>query len=155
MKNKLTIIKPDPLGILKSTKKILDGASFVFLKTDEIPKISGKIKKLMTRKFDKTEQFHLTGNYKNDVQLIFLEDVVNFCYWPDPGNPKWGVEWPKGKIVKGGWFSLTACLARALKENPDILDAVYLKNLSLNDARKIFGNRNRRSIMGFKPKLPR
>jgi len=88
----------------------------------------------------------LTGNLQNDTQLLAIEDAVNFCFWAKKGEEKWTVEWPKGKVVSGGWFGLVAVFERAMAENVPILDSKYLSQLTLDDVSTIFRSANRSEI---------
>ncbi len=135
----LKIVTADPLKILSSTKLVLDNARFVSINADGLDKMS----KLILKRHKKGlsvlgEEFSKTGGLDSDFQLVFIEDAVNFCFWPDKDNPKWQVEWPKSHIVPGGWYGLAACFERGLANGTPILDAKYLSTISLGDAKKFF-----------------
>jgi hypothetical protein len=82
------------------------------------------------------------GDY---AQLIFLEDVVNFCFWVEKNKRKWEVQWLDKKATRG-WYSLTRCFQRAIAEKKPILDADYLVSLDLNHVRNIFRGTNETDI---------
>ena len=144
---KLKLTTNDPLNILTSTKNIVENAESVTLHLQNITTLAKKVRERIQQGFDTPQQsFGATGNLKDDAQLIFLEDVLNFCFWPDKGKPKWQIEWPSGKYIDGGWYGLVGCFERAMMENPDILDAEYLSTISLREVKNIFRSANKTEV---------
>lgn len=114
-------------------------AKYVFLDEENLKIAAEKILERWNQGLETQDiSFGSTGNLEKDIQLVFIEDTVNFSFWSGKGEPKWRVEWPKGKIINGGWYALKACFDRSLKENLKILDADYLSSISLNDAKDFF-----------------
>lgn len=153
---KLGIIKEDPLNILNTTRDVLRSAKYVSI--DEV-KINDDISSKISERFEKGLDneyelgVNLTGKLEDDLQIIFIENSVNFCFWPNKGEPKWEVEWPiEGKIF-GGWFGLVNCFKRAMKEGIPILDPKYLSNITLEEARKIFRGKNNIDIPLLKERV--
>jgi hypothetical protein len=136
----LTIRTDDPLNVLHSTKRVLEGAQFVRLEQAGIETVSETITKKLTHEFleECYDAIGPTGDLEEDVQLVFLQNVVNFCFWPDRGEPKWQVEWPEGQAISGGWFCLKACFDRARAEGVPILDAGFLADISTDDVESFF-----------------
>jgi hypothetical protein len=107
---KLQIIKDDPLGILASTKPVVEQAHFVLIHDDKLESLAKSVTERFNKGLDGQELgFESTGNLIDDIQLIFIEDAVNFCFWPDDRQPKWEVEWPDQNTIAGGWYGLVAC----------------------------------------------
>lgn len=135
----LKINRTDPLGILKSTKKVLEKAKFVSIKENNLDKISKLIKDRFKNKISYQEiGVSFVNNTEDSLQLLFLEDVVNFCFWPDKGAPKWQVKTVDGKITSGGWYGLEACFKQGLKNNTSIFDAHHLSSISLEEGAQFF-----------------
>jgi hypothetical protein len=136
----LAIRTDDPLDVLKSTKRVLEDTQFVRLEQAGIEAVSETIKKKITPAFSEEcyDAMGPSGNLEDDLQLVFLENVVNFCFWPDPGEPRWQVEWPEGRTVTGGWFGLKACFDRARAEGTPILDASFLAEISTEAVEAFF-----------------
>ncbi|HUD09358.1 MAG TPA: queuosine salvage family protein [Patescibacteria group bacterium] len=133
------IQREDPLRVLSSTKQIVENLRFIEIHEDKIFKISNIISKKLASGLDVAEaHFGEAESLESAVQLIFLEDVVNFCFWAEKGKPKWRLELSKGKLTTGGWYTLTKCFQRALVEKIPILDPDYLMDLDLKHARIIF-----------------
>ncbi len=128
----------DPLDILRSTREVVEGARFVFLNDKNLEAAAELIKKHRGELNTKTMGYSFVGNFEDDLQLVFLENVVNFCFWPDQGEPKWQVEGLNGEVSSGGWFGLKTSFERGIKEGVPILNADYLSNLSLDDGAKFF-----------------
>jgi hypothetical protein len=77
----LDIKIPDPLKVLSTTKPVVEKAKFVFLNENNLNQISKLIdQKLIQGLGTAQDIFGATGNFKNDVQLIFLQTAINFCF---------------------------------------------------------------------------
>lgn len=136
---KLEILQEDPLKVLSSTKPIVENLEYITINENNLGIISDIILKKLNKGLDSGDMhFGETGNFEDDIQLIFLEDVVNFCFWEEKNKPKWKVEYPKENVTTGGWYSLTKCFQRAIFEKIPLLDAEYLINLDLKKAEEIF-----------------
>lgn len=130
----------DPLNTLKACKEVAVPAKFVSINEDSLDPLAKKI-------IDTTDRYKkwssglaeriITGNLRDDIQFILIENAVNFCFWPDKDKPKWQVPWPKGNIVSG-WNGLRACFERALAEKVPILNAEYLSSISEKNAQNFF-----------------
>lgn len=136
---KLEIIVPDPLNILGSTKRVVENSKFVELDNSKIFDLAKLVDQRIKQGLpDAAEGYAATGNYKNDVQLIFIEDTVNFCFWAEKDKNKWRIEYPEGRMTTGGFESFLNCFRRALVEGAPILETEYLASIKLEDVRKIF-----------------
>lgn len=140
---KLEIFNDDPLKVLASSKPVVENARFVFIDDGSIKAAA----KAVAGRFNEgpgAEEMGLkaTKNIEEDVQLVFLEDVVNFCFWAPKDGTKWSVEDASGLSVSGGWFALKNCFDRALAEGLPILDASYLSTIGLGDVRRFFRGAN-------------
>jgi len=125
----------DPLGILKASKNVTDTAKYVTIREGGLDSLAEKIKEVLDgyKKWSSgLAEKITTGNLKDDVQFVFIENAVNFCFWPDKGQPKWEVN------GRSGWNGLRACFERALAERVPILDANYLSSFSEKDGQYLF-----------------
>lgn len=139
----LEVTKDDPLGILASTLPIVKNADFVFIHEDKLQGISDKIiERYGTGLNDYELGVTNSKNIEQDLQLVFIEDVVNFSFWPTNGQKKWEVEWPVGAPAVGGWYGLVACFKRGLAEGVPILNAKYLSTISDSEAHYFFRGSN-------------
>lgn len=136
----------DPLHILASTKPIVDNSRLVTINPDAIEDIDPRVQERLKEGLDDpTTGLGLTGNIETDINLVLIEDFVNFCFWAEKGKPKWTVEWPTGTF-QDGWYGLVACFRRALEEGTPILDASYLTSLTLKQVENLFHGSNNAEI---------
>jgi len=138
------ITSQDPFGVLASTKAVVGSLKFVKIHEENLDQLAKIIsKKLEGGKVLEEMNFGNAGSLRDNVQLIFLEDTVNFCFWAEKDKPKWKVEWPDNSRPVDGWYALTKCFDRALIRKVPILKAEYLENLTLGETKSLFsGNEN-------------
>lgn len=134
----LKITASDPFGILSSTKTVMDNAKFVFLNQKKVKENAIKIGKYLKKSSEFPDHGHrLVGDFEKDVQLIFFESMMGFCFWAYPGKPKWGIEMPDGEKVDG-WYGVCTSFKRVYDEGVPITDVNFLANASKKDVRNIF-----------------
>jgi len=143
----LKIYSKDPFKILETTKEVVLSSVSVFISQEKIQEQSVFVLKVLEQGINEMgEGFNLLGNIKDNIQIVFIEDVVNFCFWSDLDQMRWRVEYNKGDQSKDGWSGLQACFIRALKEGVPVLDAKYLSNIKLEDVQKIFRSSTEQEI---------
>jgi len=148
---RLTTDHPDPLTVLAGARYVLDRASYVRIRPENIPQLSEFILDILeTTKKSAVKKSKQAYTYEQALQRCFVLDTLNFCFWAERDTPRWRVEWPKGTLVTGGWFALVSCIERALAEGVPILDAHYLQTISFDDVTSIF-----RPAEGKIPLLPK
>jgi hypothetical protein len=80
----------DPFNVLSSTKTVVEKLQYITIHENNLNKISKLISERLKKGIDTEDQhFGETGSLENDIQLIFIEDVVNFCFWQEKDKPKW------------------------------------------------------------------
>ncbi len=137
----------DPFAVLSSTKTIVQTLHHITIHTDKLADTARIIHTKLDQGLDIAEtHFGLTERLEDAVQLIFLEDVVNFCFWAEKDKPKWYVEWPKETVTTGGWYTLTKCFQRALTQKVPILDAEYVANITLPQVQSLFAGADNTQI---------
>lgn len=136
---RFNIFQKDPFKILFSTKFFVENARDVKINQEGLDLISQKIEERLKRGINKNEiGIGFTKDYQDEVQLVFLQDVVNFCFWSEKDKPLWRVKSIRGDFPSGGWFSLVNCFQKALTNKIPILKADYLISLTLVEVKKIF-----------------
>ena len=88
---KLEIIKEDPLNILSTTRDVMENARHVSINKNKINddilnKLSERFKKGLNGEYELG--VNLTGELEDDLQIIFIENSVNFCFWSTQKEPK-------------------------------------------------------------------
>jgi len=81
---------------------------------------------------------HFFDGTEESVRWIFALDVLNHCFWPDPGEPAWTVIY-NGNPYSGYW-GLAASLKRALEQGFPITDPHFLSGISAGDLAHIFSS---------------
>jgi hypothetical protein len=137
---KIEIQNSDPLDILSSTKYVVENSRYVELDPKKIKSTASKVKSRIEKGLETAkDSFGIRSkNIEDNAQLVFMEDSVNFCFWAEKGKPQWQIEWPKGNIIKGGWYNLINCFDRAVANNINVLDANYLLHVNAEESKKIF-----------------
>jgi len=127
----------DPLKVLSTTKIIIESSIFVQINPQKLDELCKKVSdRIDVGLPDHDSEFFSLGNIQSDVQIVFLENVVNFCFWAEKGLEKWKVEYD-GKEEDGA-SGLPLVFERAMAENIPIISADYLENLSFEQVKKIF-----------------
>lgn len=127
----------DPLKVLESCHDFLKGAKDVYINSEDIKEATLEVEKRIEKGLPAPTEEHLTlGDPVWDTQIVFLENVVNFCFWAEKGQEKWHVE-HLGKTEDGA-SGLPIVFKRALDEGLPILDAKYIARLSLKDTKHLF-----------------
>jgi hypothetical protein len=84
---------------------------------------------------------HFFEDTQDSVRWIFTLDVLNHCFWPDPGEPVWTVVY-NGEPYSGYW-GLAASLKRALALGFPIMDPYFLAAVSAEDLAEIFSGQGK------------
>ncbi|MDP2641171.1 MAG: queuosine salvage family protein [Candidatus Yanofskybacteria bacterium] len=132
------ITKPDPFHILASSKNVMEQAKFVSISQQAVGENVKKIGEYLKEHADFPDHGHwLTGDYETDLQLIFFENMMGFCFWTIPGKPKWGIEMPNGEKVDG-WYGVCASFKRAHDEEMPVTDANFWAKAERSDIERVF-----------------
>lgn len=127
----------DSLNVLSTVKNIVDSAVFVKINQQKLNDLAIKVNDRIAIGLPGHDQeFFGLGDYKKDVQLAFLQNTVNFCFWSEKSKEKWKVSF-NGKEEDGA-SALQLVFERALAEKIPIIDADYLGNLSLSEVKHLF-----------------
>ncbi len=135
--DKFKIISEDPLNILGSTKQVVEDSQFVSIKEENLEAVANKVAERIEQGIEQAMGFKSVGNLADDVQRVFIEDSVNFCFWAGKGESKWQTKLPNGDLASG-WFGFHSCFDRVVKENSYALDTEYISSISPEDTRNLF-----------------
>jgi hypothetical protein len=118
----LTLERPDPLGVLETTAPVVAAARSV---------------RIATAPPAWDTHYQWADGAGRTANAVLLLDALNFCFWPDPGEPRWQIEY-RGEWV-GGYWALAAALKRALEEGGcPLWDADFLQDIGEEDADSLF-----------------
>ncbi len=71
---------------------------------------------------------HWFDGTERTLNWLALVDALNFCFWGEPGQPRWGVR-HQGRFVNG-YEALALALSRAVTEGLPLFDAGWLARLN-------------------------
>lgn len=74
---------------------------------------------------------------EDEIDRWFLADAMAYCFWGYPS--KWTIEY-EGKPIDG-WWALLAAIQREIEAGSPILEANYLANLDIFQARTLFAGK--------------
>ncbi len=134
----------DTLGILSSTKRVVEVGESVWINHEHIDTLSYQWthqKEQVGRSSSKASlwdtQYHFHDGTKRTVNWLLVLDALNFCFWPDKGQLKWTIEY-HDEMLDGYWAE-AAALKRAVEEDAiPLWDAQYLTTLSEDVLAHIF-----------------
>ena len=124
-----TITPPpdDRLGVLSSTAQVVSEARLVRLDAERAEALAEAWGAVPWPEQAGLDALHFADGTERTVNWVLLLDALNFCFWGDPGGPRWRVEW-RGQVLDG-YAALAASLARAVEEGRPLWDARYLADL--------------------------
>ena len=133
-----TIPEPDTLGVLSSTRWVVEHASQVRINQEQVDLVCPQLLTHYTPTLEPVwyDRFHFHDGTERTVNWLLVLDALNFCFWAGKNKPRWRVEY-KGEILDGYWAE-AASLTRAVEEGIALWDAEYLSTMSREDLAHIF-----------------
>lgn len=124
----LTPPAPDRLGILTATARVMREARLVSLAPAVIATLATDWAASAWPESTATlAELHVPGAPEHAPNWILLLDALNFCFWGEPGKPRWRVAW-RGRS-HDGYDALAAALSRATEDGLPLWDAEWLADL--------------------------
>lgn len=115
------------LGILSACEFVMENAQQVSIDQQRLLQLA---RDWVHQPFDVPGwdwDIHWRGPERDTIHYILLLDALNFCFWADPGQPRWRVfhreRW------WNGYKGLAVALRRGLEEGIPLTDAGYLQSL--------------------------
>jgi hypothetical protein len=121
------------LGVLASTRPVVDAARDVRIDQDAVERMAARLAGQGVEAPEWRVWPHWWDDAPNAADYVLVLDALNFCFW---GEPRWRVHYG-GKLLDGYW-ALAACLRRALEAGTPILDPGYLASFDEAAARDLF-----------------
>jgi hypothetical protein len=121
----------DQLGVLTSTRDVVDRSRYVHLDQSAIAAIAPGLARRITTPEWSSEHHFVDGTERTANWLLVL-DALNFSFW---GEPRWKVQ--VGSETLDGYRALAAALKRAVEEGVPITDAEYLSTLTMADLAQV------------------
>ncbi|MDO8551684.1 MAG: queuosine salvage family protein [bacterium] len=122
------------IDVLTSTKFVVDKSTSVKIQEKEINKLVSTVKPddLKVSEIDLAENKWETEEL---IQITFIFNAINYCFWARPGEEKWAVD-INGKKLDGA-IALYRALEQEVKRNPDFVTGDYLESLSIKDLNRV------------------
>lgn len=124
------------IPVLESIEQVVAKSRHVRYHPEMIPVALADFKKLPLESTGWHHPCHFFDGTERTVKWIFILDVLNHCFWPDPGEPAWSIDYA-GQDYSGYW-GLAACLKKAHERSVPITDPSWLADLSAPVLRDIF-----------------
>jgi hypothetical protein len=136
--NPYMLLEPDELGVLGSTRCVVEQAKHVQINRDHVRDACAAFLKRYTPATEAAwyERFHFYDGTERTVNWLLVLDALNFCFWPEKGQPRWRIDY-HGEVLDGYWAE-AAALTRAVEEGIALWDAGYLSTMSREDLAYIF-----------------
>ncbi len=130
---------PDPLGVLKSTRVVVEQSSLVHINDEKLVALADSwLQEDWTTQPASIlhDDVHFFDDSQRTVNWVLVLDTLNFCFWGEKGQPRWRVSY-KGESLDGYWAE-AAALTRAVAEDHPLWDADYLEKLDARTLAEIF-----------------
>jgi hypothetical protein len=125
----------DPLGVLSTTRPVVEAAELVRINHDRLAVVAGQVRSFKRPGASGSStwetRYHFFDGTARTVNWLLLLDALNFCFWPEKGQPRWQIEY-HGETL-GGYWAEAAALTRAIEEGYPLWDARYLSEMSRSD----------------------
>jgi hypothetical protein len=118
----------DRLGVLSSTRYVVDHAQHVRLDMDRLADVRRDVAATGIAVPPWNRDLHWEGAPEQTAMYILVLDSLNFCFW---GEPRWTITYREQQL--DGYWALAASLSRAIEEGQPILDAAYLATMPDHD----------------------
>lgn len=134
----LTLEVPDNdiLGVLTGTAPVVREGALVTLDADATAQLAERWAKqpwpAIAADF---AAMHFNDGTERTANWMLLVDALNFCFWGEPGEPRWSVEW-RGQTWDG-YYALAAACTRAMEEGVPLADAPFLADLTAEQLAEI------------------
>lgn len=126
-------------GVLESTLPVVEQARHVWIDERGVKDLARRWVEEKIAIPGWNEEVHWSDGSDRTATAILLLDAWNFCFWPDRGEEKWGIDF-NGKSYNG-YMGLAASIKRAIEEGDALYEPARLAALTLDDLKHIFRGR--------------
>ena len=125
----LALPEDDTLGVLTGTAPVVREGTLVTLDAEAAERLADRWAAqpwpAITADF---AAMHFNDGTERTANWMLLVDSLNFCFWGEPDEPRWSVEW-RGQTWDG-YYALAAACTRAMDEGVPLADAAFLADLT-------------------------
>lgn len=127
--------------VLSSVKRVVSRSRSVFFHPDRIDPAISEWGSRLDAPPSWEHLCHFFDGGEETVRWIFTVDLLNHCFWPDPGEPVWTVFYRD--VPCSGYWGLAASIKRALETGFPVTDPLYLSRIGAKDLEEIFAGQGR------------
>lgn len=124
------------IPVLGSIRPVVAGARWVSFQPEAVAGAVAAWGRCLAPSASWDHPCHLADGTEATVRWVFVLDVLNHCFWPDPGEPVWTVRY-RGRDYSGYW-GLAAGLRLALEGGWPITAPAFLAGITIKDLEQIF-----------------
>ena len=121
---------PDRLGVLSATAQVVRQARYLELDRAAVHALAERWALQPWPEQAGLDALHFFDATARTVNWVLVLDALNFCFWGEPGEERWRIEW-HGQVLDG-YNALAAALSRAVERGCPIWDADYLAGMRGN-----------------------
>lgn len=125
----------DRLGVLSATAAVVRAARLVRIVPTAIAALAERWASQPWPEEAGLDALHFADGTPRTANWVLLLDALNFCFWGEPDQQRWQVEW-HGQTLDG-YAALAAALTRAVEEGCPLWDAAYLASMDESELRAI------------------
>lgn len=132
-------------GVLETTLPVVEAARSVRVRKDRLEDLC---EEWARQPFDVPpwdETVHWSDGGPATADYVLVLDALNFCFWPDPGEPRWEIDY-RGERM-GGYRALAAALKRGIEEGVPVTDAAWLRDVTEDQLDSLFRGDGRIPLM--------
>lgn len=142
MSTGMDINSSQSVGVLESTLPVVEAARHVWVDERALEALADRWAEEKVTAPPWNEEVHWSdGTLANTAGAVLLLDTWNFCFWPDPGETKWGIDY-QGRALNG-YMALAASIKRAIEGGDPLYRPERMAELSAQDLEQIFAGRGR------------
>ncbi len=125
----------DRLGILTATAAVMRSSRYVTLDAAAAKTLATRWAAEAWAETTGLDSLHWNDGTERTVNFVLLLDALNFCFWAEPGQPRWRIQWQDRDL--DGYNALAAALSRAMEGGYPLWQAEYLAALRREDLAEV------------------
>jgi len=123
-------------GVLESTLPVVDGAEHVRIDRNRLEELCWRWSDSPFAVPPWDDHVHWSDGGPATANYVLLLDALNFCFWPDPGQERWTIQFRGQRL--GGYMALAAALKRGLEEGVPLTEAAFLAEIRAEQLQHVF-----------------
>lgn len=128
-------IPVEALPVLPSCLEVASRSNLVYFHPEKIAPAIGRWGPMLDAATSWDHPCHFFDGTEETVRWIFTLDVLNHCFWPDPGENVWTVRYRDEDW--SGYWGLAAALKRAREAGFPVTDPLWLSKITPGDLDRI------------------